>query len=573
MKAKLAQNCSAIVKDKSKPPEVRAEFLILSANEVGFDLMKPLAQLIERNDHVLDLEKQLAELKSKVAAKEKEVRPLKPEIFLRKLEGLAVPAALVLCESGPMVCPFGQDLGELRCGDFVFVESGTGKVVARDGQILPPGEIVRLEEIPDDGNGQVVVKLRDERFTAYISDTVRESPGLKTGAEAVYDPHRHFVHRLIQEKVDGTDILTPLSELSGFNLDSLGAPHPVINKILQVLKRDLLHPEWKASMGARMRHSYLFYGPSGGGKTSSIKVIVNLIADLFEEITGKREVRVVFCDVSTFYSPYLGESEQRITRWFKKLGAQAKIEVVAKDGRIVQVPVVVVFEEIDGLVRQRGEFGASSHLFDRLLSLILMKMSSATNELDAPILTISTSNKKELLDFAARRRFAEREAYFGTLDARAALSVLEKKVVPEMKIHPCHGSKPAAARRNLLHAVIQYLYGGGEDQVIAEVTFRDSARKSISRRDLVTGALLEMAVSEAIDEALDHSTEAGELLGLDAGTVTEALSRQFQAIATSMRPHNVSDHAPHLFQEDEVLVASVRPRLQSGRRPASSYTN
>ena len=45
-----------------------------------------------------------------------------------------------------------------------------------------------------------------------------------------------------------------------------------------MVKRQLLHPEWAGVMRARSRHSWLFWGPTGTGKTCTIKVIVNEVA-------------------------------------------------------------------------------------------------------------------------------------------------------------------------------------------------------------------------------------------------------------------------------------------------------
>jgi ATP-dependent 26S proteasome regulatory subunit len=552
----------------TRPPLARAQALLMSFRETPLDLLKPLAELYTENDR---LEAENGALQKEVAKHEAEAeQPLQLEVFLARDEGPSGPRARLIGQQGITVCPIDADadLNDLTCGQFVYVERATSKVVARAEKIDPVGEIARIEEVADEAFGQAVVSLRDERFAAYLAEAARKDGGPSVGDRVIYDAGRRMVHRVLPERTDGSDLLLPVSELSGFTLEGLGAPNPVVHDVLQVVKRQLLHPEWAEAMGARTRHSWLFWGPTGTGKTCTIKVIVNEVADFVEEISGRREPRVVFCDASEFYSPYFGESEQRVARWFRKLGEVARRDVRARDGRRMSVPCIVVFEEIEGLLRQRGETGGSAHLFDRVLNLILQKTDEATNLLDAPIVFIATTNKKELVDFAARRRFADREAAFGTLDAAGAYDVMKKKVPPSMPVQSVNGEATAEARNALLQAVIHYLYADGEDQVIADVVLRDSSRRPVCMRDLVTGAILESATSEAIDECLDRSTDAGRLLGLDRDAVLAGLGRQFAAVATSLRPANLRDYAPHLFAEADLEIVSVRPRRREDGRAA-----
>jgi ATP-dependent 26S proteasome regulatory subunit len=572
MKVDLARNCAAILQDRSLSPKQRAEFLLASAQATGFDALPAIARLIEAADRLAAVEKDLEGLRARVAEVEAQGNPLQPEVFVRKVEARGAPAALVLSQAGPVVCPAERDLelDGLRAGDSVLVDRGTGRVVARDGAVVPTGEIARLDEAPADRGGLAVVALRDQRSTAHVSDAAWESGRLEAGAEVVYDPQRRFVHSVVGTERREDAILTPASELSGFSLDGLGAPNPVIWRILRIVRSAIEHPEWEGAMQARKRRSFLFWGPSGTGKTATIKTIVNLVADWFEEVTGLREPRLAFCDASTFLSSYVGETEQRIVKWLDRLSRVARRPVVARDGRTFVPVTFAVLEEADGLLRNRGEPDGSGHLFDRFLSLFLNKLDDATRSLDAPIVFIATSNRKDLLDPAARRRFSEREIMFSTLSAPAALSVLEKKVREGMPINASRGEDQAAARASLIRLALHYLYGEGDDQALVECTLRDMKRVTVLRRDLVTGALIEAAMSRAIDESLDAAVEEGRLLGLDSATLIRALAEQFAALATSITPGNIREYAPHVLGGD-ALVATVRPAGPRGRLPRATF--
>ncbi len=539
--------------DSSKPAKARAEHLLLFVNEVGYDVLAHVTELLARVDAYGELEKKVAELAAKAEAAEKKPRPLRPEIYVRNLKLADGPAHVLQTEGGAVVLPADptaqEELGDLRCGDCVLVDAESGTIVARDGQICPTGDIVTVEEVPeDDADLHAVVRIRDERSTAHVADSVRRDPGFKAGARVVYDSRRQFLHRVLEDRADGTDLLTPASELSGFGLDSLGAPHPVLDKLLRLVKRMVKHPKWVRKMKARGRCSYLFWGPTGTGKTCTIKVFVNLVADWLEELTGVREPRVVFCDASDFYSPYFGEAEIKISHWFEKLGRVARVEFVTRSGKRIKAPLIVVLEEIEGLLRQRGEHSASSHLFDRVLSLILQKMDDVRNDLDVPILVLSTTNMKSLVDTAGKRRFGQREARFDMLTAEASLAVLEKKIPTDIAVCVLDGETEESSRQRLLAEVVYWLFGDQEDQVIARASTRDGRTLEVRRRDIVSGAILEMAVSQAIDECLDRSEEAGELLGLDAEGVIGALEEQFDSLASSFGPHNLREYLPRLLE-------------------------
>ncbi|MBI4584936.1 MAG: AAA family ATPase [Planctomycetes bacterium] len=567
------KNALSILEDSSMPPKARAEFLLHSAQALGYDLMNPLARLLDRCDKGRELEKLNAQLAAKLAQLEEEKRqPLVPEIFLRSVDrGDGACWGLIESQAGPLLCPMDGGLTGLRRGVYVLLERSSGKIVDRDGVIVPTGEIAKVEEVLDGDPVQVIVSLHDRRFKAQVSEAVQSSGELRPGAEVLFDASRRFVHDILHPRLEGEDLLTPASELSGFSLQNLGAPHPVIFEIVNSVKRRLLHPEWESLLQARQRRSYLFHGITGSGKSSSIKVIANLIADFIEELTGVREPRMVVASCADFYSPFFGESELKVARWFKKLGAIARKAVLAKDGRRIVLPLLVVFEELEGLIRGRGEFGGSSHLFDRILSLILHKMDSVTNELEAPIIFISTTNMMMLLDAAGLRRFGQRQIMFSALDALSAYQVLEKKLPADMPYSTPPGIPSSSARRQLLESLIHYLFGRHDEQAIAEVTLRDTSKKIVSRKDVITGSFLETALCVAIDEVLDRSTAEGELRGIDADTITRALARQFDALAANLHPHNLRDLVPHLFPEEAVQIASVRPVKRYGRRPVDYY--
>jgi hypothetical protein len=543
------------------PPAARADFLIYNVTAQGLDLRPAVTQLILEADEGRQL---------KARAAEEERQPLFPEFFVGRLEHNGRPLALVTNGPGEVCLPAEPaQLDELACGDPILVDQKRGRIAGPDGAVPQAGEVVTVESVPPDNPGQVVVHHRGQSVVARLPRRLLESAGPpRVGCRMTFDPLRRFVLAVLDTESDGRELLADPEALSKFSRADLGAAHPILDQMLFRLKAEVLFPEWSRRLRVRQRTSYLLVGATGTGKTTHIKVLARELTDFVEELTGRRAGRLVLCDATSFYSPWFGETEGKIRAWFDRLHRLGAATLRARDGREVRVPLLIVMEEVEALFRSRGEFGGSSHLFDRPLALILQLLDSLTDALDVPLLFCSTTNRPDLLDAAARRRLGVRQVVFGTLTAPQATSVLAKKIPTDL---PVPGRDPGQARAALLNQVLSYLYGNDPDQGVVEVRLINGERRTLGRRDLVTGAMLEQATSTAIDDCLRHSAEAGELLGLDGDGILRSLQEQFAALAATLRPHNLREHCPEWFGEESIRVEAVVPLLRQRRRPRSQF--
>lgn len=536
----------------------RADHLIYAVGERGLDTRPVVIRLLQEADEGRQL---------KAKAEEDDRRPLSVETFVGRVELDGKPYAAVTNGPTDVYLPCRtEDIDGLLKGDSVLVDHKTARIAGRDGALPRTGDVVTVERAGPAGT--LVVRHHEQPVTARVAERIHAANSQPAaGAQVLYDPVRKFAHEIIESKSDGTELLVPPEELAKFSRQDLGAPHPILDEILFRSRMWVRHPEWLKSLRARTRASYLLVGPTGTGKTTHLKVVAREQTDDIEALTGERVSRLVVCDASSFYSPWFGQTEQNINNWFDRLRRLGASPLKSRDGREIKVPLIVVMEEAEALFRSRGEFGGSSHLFDRPLAQILQRLDSLTEDLDIPLIFCATTNRDDLLDAAGRRRLGVRQATFGMLSASQAASVLAKKLPADLPLRSGDSASAAALRQATINRILSYLYGDDPDQAIAEVQMRNSERRRLCRRDLVTPAGLEMAVSTAIDETLRESADAGELLGLDADGIVRALQAYFSNLANTLRPHNLREHCPDWFAEEPIHVESVRPLTRQSRRP------
>jgi hypothetical protein len=100
----------------------------------------------------------------------------------------------------------------------------------------------------------------------------------------------------------------------------------------------------------------------------------------------------------------------------------------------------------------------------------------------------------------------------------------------------------------------------------------NSQHRTLDRRDLVTPAVLNEAVSWAKDRALQRSARARYLQGLNADDIVLYLRRHYRSLCQNLQPHNVAEHAPHLVAGQSLHVTGV-VSLQQNQRPAVPLMN
>jgi hypothetical protein len=546
------------------PARARAQNFVMLTAEMPLDAIPLTEQLLVEADYGRERMKEEAE---------ENRAPLVRAIYLQTCQVAGRFYAALATPTGEtyLPCKEGQ-LADLKTGDPVLIDTKTTRVVGSDGQVLPGGEVVTVEAFNSDDPTRVLVKHHEQSILARIAQTISdEYPALEAGQRMLFDPVTRFVYEMIETESDGEELVTPIETLKRIDLEELGAAHPMIEEVLFRIQQRILHPDWTRRLQPKDTTSYLLVGPTGTGKTLHIKYIARRLMEFIEELTGELVSPLVVVDTSTFFSPLFGQTEINIKAFFYKLRKIGRRLLRTHDGREFPQPWLLVLEECESLFRARGEYGGSSHLFDRPLALLLSELSSVGSEMDMPITVLASTNRGDLLDSAARRRIGIRQILIGMLSGGQADSVLRRKLAGDIPFRRGSGDVACSA---VINQVLAWVYGGSDvEQAIAEVRFIDASRRLLCRKHVVTGAMLDEAVSAAKDECLRASAARGELVGLDAAGIIRSLEAQYRGLALTLKPHNVAEHCPQWFQDEPVRVESVKPLITRACQTTSTLVD
>ncbi|KAK6587919.1 CDC48 like AAA ATPase [Cryptosporidium xiaoi] len=220
--------------------------------------------------------------------------------------------------------------------------------------------------------------------------------------------------------------------------NSIGGYEDVKNQIDEHILFHFKHPEIldKITEGTRVKANsnnrpklILFEGPPGTGKTSSARIIGNVI-----------NVPLIYVSLENIVSKWFGESETRLSKIFdfaKKFSEGC----------------IIFIDEVDTMAISRDKTEAVHEGSKKILSVLLRKL-DGFDTLDTKTLLICATNRKKDLDNAFINRIdstvhfplpneKERELIFGqyakhlTYDERAELAKLSGKLSGRSIRHVC----------------------------------------------------------------------------------------------------------------------------------------
>ncbi len=444
------QHLATVLLDPEKPAPMRAQIMLdimFSHHGSPTELIKLLTFLLAQ----LGKEGSAAEV-AKLRAKLKEIReelesgPPRSATVVGSAQGL-IPGTkrrvFVLTRDGVEAYPFVPDeiaIESLKPGMTAFLDA-KGATVLGFSTVLPAtgqeGKFVR--RLP--GADSIQVDFREERHTVYASQEIldAESAGeLARGTPILFCPNRRFAYRVLPAETDRRHRFVDRQKVPDVvPARDIGKPHWVLGWLLRRLRILMLRPDLVSLYGLRPRVSVAFTGPSGTGKTHTIKGFLHEFHRLLKETTGRTDLgtRVVRAKTSDLLSQWFGETDHRIDEFFNDLHWLASQEFETADGRKLKLPVVVVLEEFEGLAKRRG--ADDGGVYDRIIGMLLQRLDDTTDDLAGlPIFFLATTNRPEMVDSAMWARLAAVAARFPRLDREARSSSRPSPMPPRTARRP-----------------------------------------------------------------------------------------------------------------------------------------
>jgi ATP-dependent 26S proteasome regulatory subunit len=576
--------------DESLPVEMRIDLLRslfasddANARAVMMHILEVLAKGGESGeDQLARKAKELQALMEKMAE-----GPLRLGTFLRmvKVNG-DVPRAEARLTDGSTafsIVPDEKLAERLVTGDNIWLEANGRAVLFRDAAARQVGEEARLErQLPA---GLVEVSLRDQAKSVYFAsqhlldqlDRAEAQPGdtvivctMRSMAftalprEDGLSHYRYLVREPVPDVVVARDVADPPSFLF---------------EIAEHVRTDLHDPAILARYRLRRAVMTMLSGPPGTGKSFCIMALWNTLYELMSEATGvppeELPPRVMRFTPAKILSKWLGEADKAIDRFFQELIEIASQEYCDPQGRVWQLPVLAIFEEIDGMARERGH----EAVYDRIQSTLLQRLDvCAGNRLrDLPVICVFTTNVPSLVDPAFLRRAGGTSYRFGPLESRKAFAAVLERHLRGIPVLDEDGAadearsagakdgeaeSPDEARATLVADVASWLFSkNGEDRGQVAITYVGrTEQKVFHRRDFLTPGLVDRAVQQAAAAASREERSGSVRPGLAVRHLARAVSDQVRAIVDRLTTHNAHHYVD---VPDGMRVGTVRRMEQS----------
>jgi ATP-dependent 26S proteasome regulatory subunit len=491
--------------------------------------------------------------------------PMRSATFIEMLpkDGQGLEIALVLLDDGTeayTVLPKEEATPPLRRGDRVVVDARGRVLLRRSASSLRTGEIGRLERRLDDYQIEISLRSGSERgvylATQILADQIRTgqvAPGAsiivsvrQSLALAAVPAENGLSHFRFLDRRPVPDVLVERD---------IGAPPRCIEEVTRHIRLELMQPELRRRYGLRRSLTKLLCGVSGTGKTLAVSAIHRRMYEVMSEVTGipiaELPPRVFRIRQSEVLSMWLGESEKNWQRAIDEALQLAAEPFTTPDGRQLQMPVLIVLEEIDGMGRVRGQ----EAIADRILNTTLIALDASHLESEGPVVVLATTNEPHLVDPALLRRVGGSIEYFNRLKRNSFVAVL-RKLTTKLPVASLNGCAPGETWENHIQNLAAWLFNpNGSDPGLVELTYAGSTSAVIKRaRDFLTPALVDRAVQQAATEAADAEVEGGGS-GITLEQLARAFESQIRGIVDQLNERNVGSYTT---LPDGVRVATLR---------------
>ena len=430
----------------------------------------------------------------------------------------------------------------LERGHEVVLNESLNVVLARTYE--QSGEVVKIQEILEDGRRALVVGRADEERVAELSAALLGTR-LRAGDSVLMDPRS----LLLLEKLPRPEIEeVVLEEVPDITYADIGGLDEQIEALTDAVELPYLHPGLFAEHQLPAPKGILLYGPPGCGKTLIAKAVANSLAKKVGELKGNENVRSYFLNIKgpELLNKYVGETERQIRLVFQR--AREK----ADEG----VPVIVFFDEMDSLFRTRGS-GISSDMESTIVPQLLAEIDGVEALRD--VIVIGASNREDLIDPAILRP--------GRLDVKikierpdeaAAQQIFSRYLSADLPLNAADvaelgGGDPAKAVAVMIERTVAEMYRADDENRFLEVTYQNGDKEVLYFRDFASGAMIENIVRRAKKLAIKRVLH-GEERGIRLADLLESIKQEYKENEDLPNTTNPDDWAKISGKKGERIV-------------------
>lgn len=418
----------------------------------------------------------------------------------------------------------------------VLLTEGSG-AITEVSDLQVHGEVATLDHALEDGRLYVTTRT-DEGMVVGRSCAVNGLE-IKSGSTLLIDAKAQLALSVVEGPDETRDLM--LEDVPDISYEDIGGLEAQLNQIHDAIELPYLHADLFKKYKRRATQGILLYGPPGCGKTLVAKAVANSLA----QKSGRKTVHFLNVKGPELLNKWVGETERVIREVF------TKARELAGEGD----PVVIFFDEMDSMFRQRGS-GISSDIESTIVPALLAEMDGV--ESLSNVIVIGASNRQDLIDPAILRPGRlDIKISVGRPDQHAARAIFQKYLTADLPYSPPTDYHTLTV---LIDAVVEKMYAETKETEFLEVTYQDGQKEVLHFKDFSSGAMIASVVDRAKTAAIKD-----ELAGLGEGITLEhllqAVAEEFKENEDLPNTSNPDDWARISGKKGE-RIAHVRPLLR-----------
>lgn len=435
-------------------------------------------------------------------------------IFLELVPG-APPRAMVAqgTRRGLVAIDPDIDAATLQRGQLVYVNDQHNCLV-RAGDCVPPagtiGTVLAMV-----GSRALVQCAQEDRSLMDLLD-LSLAHRLQPGDHVTYLPDS----RLVLERIAVPPDFLPglqLEEAPAVTFDQLGGLDAIVDRLTEEIRLHVFHRDIVARHRLPIRKGLLLYGPPGCGKTLLAKAVARYVADL-EGVDG----RFLSVKAGGHRSKWYGQSEEHLRMLF------AMARRAAADGQFV----TMLFDDFDHF-GSRDAVG--SDIDARILPALLHEVDGLQSVPN--IFLIGATNRPDLLDEALLRpgRFGDRAIAIPRPDRSAAQAIFLVHLPADLAYGIEDEAAPERREVVITHLLSRLYAPNGDLAQLGQLTFRDGSRRTLEGAQLMSGAVIANAVTEAKQRSCLRVLD-GRPAAITLQDLGDALHQELMGLASRLKP-------------------------------------